>query len=234
MFRSPGTSVSPILGPGPAPYHAGYWGATLLRLYVSTISQPHLKFDCLPIPARAKLVRPFLLSWFDSMAQVRPRIPSRECLWQKRKIEKKVSVDHGNAYRTYPSWLFPTNPGASPLVHICRNQCQYCQVWRQWCIQPVDTINIRSGRHPASTCLGHPPDGYSYLIWYGSNGLGVWHVLTLKIPSGKVKEFDTHLVVMCDYQVTLAAAKCVMDLKGGATYATVALEVEGGNIVTCT
>ena len=49
---------------------------------------------------------------------------------------------------------------------------------------------------------------------------------------GEVKEFVMQFVVTCDDQTSFAAAKCMAYVKGGATSVAVALEVEGGNIVT--
>ena len=51
---------------------------------------------------------------------------------------------------------------------------------------------------------------------------------------GKVKYFVTHFVVTRDDQAPFYTAKCVTYLEGGATPIAVDMEVEGGNIVTCT
>ena len=48
----------------------------------------------------------------------------------------------------------------------------------------------------------------------------------------EVNDFVTHFVGTCDNHVSFAAAKCVVYIEGGATPVAVALEVEGGNIVT--
>ena len=42
-----------------------------------------------------------------------------------------------------------------------------------------------------------------------------------------------HFVVTCNDQASFDAAKCVNYLEGGYKSFAVALEVEGGNIVTC-
>ena len=50
--------------------------------------------------------------------------------------------------------------------------------------------------------------------------------------SGKVKEFVIQLVVTRDEQASFAEAKCVTFLERVSTSIALALEVEGGNIVT--
>ena len=49
---------------------------------------------------------------------------------------------------------------------------------------------------------------------------------------GEVKEVFTQSVVTCDDQASFAADKCMKYPKGGNTSISVALEVEGSNIVT--
>ena len=55
-----------------------------------------------------------------------------------------------------------------------------------------------------------------------------------EIPLGEEKEFVTNFVLTCDDQASFSAPKCVTYLEGNATSVAVALEVDGGNIVTCT
>ena len=127
--------------------------------------------------------------WLNFVTTTRvylPSIPLTEI-----KTEKNVSVDCGRSYLAYPSWLFQTKLVEPPLAHICRNPRQRCQVWRQWWIQPDDPINLGSWHHPESPCPCHSPDVYTYMIWYVTGGLGVWHVLMLRwSPVGKDKGFD--------------------------------------------
>ena len=49
----------------------------------------------------------------------------------------------------------------------------------------------------------------------------------------KVRKLVTHFIVMCNNQAYFPAAKCVTYIEVGDTSVEVALEVEGGNIVTC-
>ena len=42
-----------------------------------------------------------------------------------------------------------------------------------------------------------------------------------------------HFIVMRNEKASFAEARCMMYLEGGDTSVTVALEVEGSNIVTC-
>ena len=52
-----------------APCPTGDWGVELRGSYVSTILQPRLWFSILSLSAHAKWIFPFLLPWFDSVAQ---------------------------------------------------------------------------------------------------------------------------------------------------------------------
>ena len=169
----------PIIGTSPAPFTAGYWVVDLRVSFVSMISQPQLVFDCLSNPFCTKWVRPFLPPWFDSIAQVRPGIPSLVCR-QQGKMEKNVSVDHDSAYCAFHFLLLQTNPGALPLAYICRNMCQHCQAWRQQWLQPINAIKLGLLRLLASLCPCHFPDVFPSLIWYGPNKSGVCRVLILR------------------------------------------------------
>ena len=51
---------------------------------------------------------------------------------------------------------------------------------------------------------------------------------------GNVKEFVMYFVMTHNNQASFAAAKYATYLEGGATSVTVALKVEGVNILTCT
>ena len=103
-----------------------------------------------------------------------PIMPSREIT-----NRENFFIDCGSAYHAYPSWLFTTNTVAPPLAHIYSNLCQHRQVWCQWWLQLVGTINIRSWCNPASSYTYHYPGGYPSLIWYVPDGIWVWRVLIL-------------------------------------------------------
>ena len=110
---------------------------------------------------------------------------------------ENVSIDRGSDYRACPYWLFSTKPGAPPLAHMFRNLHQHLQVWRQWWLQHIYPIKIGSWHHPSSTCLCNYPDGSPYLMWYGPDGLGVWHVLMLRWRIVKISEGVCH-TLSCD------------------------------------
>ena len=128
-------------------------------------------------PVLAKGVLPFLLSWLESIAWVRPGIPSLAFHQLKEQTAKIVSVGCYSAYRACPSWYFLTESGALPSVHTCMNPLQRCQVWRQWGLQLAIPINLGSWRYPASPCPCHFTDVSLAMIRYGPDGLGVWCVL---------------------------------------------------------
>ena len=110
-------------------------------------------------------------------------------------------VDRVSAYHYYPSWLFPANPGAPPLAHICRNIHQRLLVWSQWWLQTINSINLVSWYHPASTCICHSSDGYLSLIWYVPDRSVVWHVIMLMwrlVGQGK----EICHAIRCDVQLT--------------------------------
>ena len=123
-------------------------------------------------------------SIFSDMIQLSCTSMTRASLlafhWQKVQTEKNVPVSHGSAYWDCTSWLFPANPEAPSLAHIFINPNHRRLVWRQWWIQPVDTIKLLSRRHTTSTCPCQSPYGFPYLIWYSHDGLGVWHILMLR------------------------------------------------------
>ena len=120
------------------------------------------------------------MPWVDSILRVQSGIPYLACHREKEHTEKKFTIYCGSACRNYPYWLSTTEPGASPLDHICRNLHQRCRVWREWWLQPVDPITIGSLRHPAYPCPCHYPDRYPSLIWDGPDGLGFRRVLMVR------------------------------------------------------
>ena len=62
-----------------------------------------------------------------------------------------------------------------------------------------------------------------YLMDYESGVYWCWY----EGPSGELKEFVTHFVVMRDDQASFSVVKCVPYIEVGTIFITVSLEVEG-------
>ena len=96
--------------------------------------------------------------------------------------------------------IFTIAPEFLQLVNNYRDQCQRFQVWCQWWLQYIDPINLGSSCLPAFLCPFHYPDIYTSLIWYGPDGLEVWH-LWMKFWSPGRLDKGVHHGFHCDTQL---------------------------------
>ena len=137
------------------------------------------------------------MPWVDSILRVQSGIPYLACHREKEQTEKNFTIYCGSACRNYPYWLSTTEPGASPLDHICINPRNCCLVWLQWWLHHVDPINLISWFQPASPCIFYSPDGSPSLIWDIPDGLGVRLVLMMMWRLvGRLK--GVHRALLCD------------------------------------
>ena len=117
-------------------------------------SQRRLQFDRLTTPVLAKGVLPFSLPWIDSMARVRPGLPSLAFHPLREQTEENVSVGRDSAYRDCTFSSFPTRLGDLPLVHTSMNPHQRHKYWRQWWCQLDNPINLVPSHIPRVYFVG--------------------------------------------------------------------------------